>query len=245
MATYSIFEGGNRRTLPWESIRDSGLDPQYPVMYAAHLKNAHKVIPYHIDFGNEMFREWLKLSVPNQTIAPGDELRTHLFGPGTRVTDVVLQVKGLCPTEGTEGNPAPEPPTIMVELQDAAGNVIGTYGSVDGITLDTQGSAYLTYSPSAGGAAWTGDGNAYLVIRLESGELTCACFGVIVGLIQLFDPHGCECLTPCGADFPAPNCPPSGLISPWTPPAANGGAGGGDAGGGDAGGGGGDLEEGG
>lgn len=228
MATYSIYEGGNRRTLPWESIRDSGLDPQYPVMYSAHLKNAHKVIPYHIDFGNEMFREWLKLSVPNQTIVPGDELRTHLFGPGTRITDVAIQVKGLCPTEGTEGNPAPEPPVISVELQDTDGNVLATYGSET--TLDELGYQYLTFNPTDGGPefGWTGDGNAFLVIRLESGELTCACFGVIVGLIQLYDPHGCECLTPCGADFPAPNCPPSGLISPWTRPAANGGGGGGD-----------------
>lgn len=231
MATYSIFEGGNRRTLPWESIRDSGLDPQYPVMYAAHLKNAHKVIPYHIDFGNEMFREWLKLSVPDQTIEAGDELRTHLFGPGTRITDVAIQVKGLCPTEGTEGNPAPEPPVIEVELQDTDGNVLASYGGEVAITLDELGYRYLTFNPTDGGAdfGWTGDGNAFLVIRLVSGELTCACFGIIVGLIQLFDPHGCECLTPCGADFPAPNCPPSGLISPWTPP--NGGGDGGDGGG--------------
>ena len=234
MATYSIFDGGNRRTLPWESIRDSGLDPQYPVMYAAHLKNAHKVIPYHIDFANELFRSWLNLSVPNGTILPNDELRTHVFGPGSVIREVVLQVKGLCPEEGEGGNPPPTPPTVNVQLQRADGTLLSDFGNQ---TLDEFGAIRLAVNTAQ---TFTGDGNAYLVVRLVSGELTCVCFGVIVEVVQLYDPHTCECVTPCGAEFPEPNCPPSGLVAAWTAPAPTpppGGGGGGGGGGGDGGGG--------
>ncbi|MBS0227620.1 MAG: hypothetical protein JSS23_02875, partial [Proteobacteria bacterium] len=94
MARYAIFDGGNKRRYPWESDRDSGIDPSYAVRYSAHLTNFHKVLRYHLDFNNEDFRNWLNLSTPSGSIATGDDIVLFAYGPGTKVGDVVLQIKG-------------------------------------------------------------------------------------------------------------------------------------------------------
>ena len=104
MARYNIYDGGNLRRYPWESDRDSGLDPSYAVRYSAHLTNFHKVLRYHVDFADEAMRDWLDLSVPNRELVAGDELALHLvdqLAPArARLRlQLVLQHPGLQPLD--------------------------------------------------------------------------------------------------------------------------------------------------
>lgn len=206
MARYAIFDGGNKRRYPWESDRDSGIDPSYAVRYSAHLTNFHKVLRYHLDFNNEDFRNWLNLSTPSGSIATGDDIVLFAYGPGTKVGDVVLQIKGVPPTVGEGGNPPPTPPTVVIRLEDDTGALVHTVGTY---TLDSTGYIHV----DLGGVAEAFlPQNGYLTMRLSSGTLAYSCFGVMSSLTQFIDPHGCECVTGCGADFPDPDCTTGGFV---------------------------------
>jgi hypothetical protein len=203
MARYSIFDGGNLRLYPWENDRNSGIDPSYPVRYSAHLTNFHKVLRYHIDFNNEVFRRWVNDTLPTGQLEAGDELVTHLFGPGTVLEHFAVQVKGVPPTEGVGGEPAPTPPTFLFTIEDEEGAVLHSFGNH---TLDSEG-----YIPVIGVDVFMPN-NAFLVARLVSGDASYSCFGLLASLVQLLDGHACECkVDPCGAEFPDPNCVPAGL----------------------------------
>ena len=206
MARYNIYDGGNLRRYPWESDRDSGLDPSYAVRYSAHLTNFHKVLRYHLDFADEAMRDWLDLSVPNRELVVGDEIAVHLYGPGTKIEDVVIQIKGVFePAVGAEApNPAPVPSVWAFSVRDEFGNVVKEIGE---ITMDGTG-----YVPFLEENIFLGT-NGFLVARLVSGDFDYACFGVMANLVQFIDPYECECAGPCGAEYPDPICPPAGLTA--------------------------------
>lgn len=204
MARYSIFDGGNRRLFPWENDRNSGIDPSYPVRYSAHLTNFHKVLRYHLDFQNEIFSTWVRDAMPTGQMEVNDELVTHLFGPGTVIRELAIQVKGVPPSTGANpGDPPPTPPTFTFEIQREDGTVAETIGTY---TLDSTGYIW----PDLEKVQLSNNG--FLVARLDSGDASYSCFGILAELVQLIDGHSCSCLPkPCGADFPEPNCVPPGL----------------------------------
>ena len=201
MARYYIYDGGNLQRQPWESGRDSGLDPSYAARYSAHLTNFHKVLRYHVDFADEFMSDWLKLSVVNRELAAGDELGIHLYGPGTKIVDIVVQVKGACEPPAA-GEPAVTPAVWELVVVDEANNVVQTVGQFD---MTAAG-----YIPFLDQNIFLGT-NGFLVARLVSGDADCGCFGVMANLVQFIDPYDCSCAGPCGAEFPDPTCPPAGL----------------------------------
>lgn len=209
MARYSIYDGGNLRNYPWESDRVSGIDPAYPVRYSAHLTNFHKVLRYHVDFQNEIFRSWTNEAVNDGELVANDDLVVLLLGQGTKVVDVVVQVKGVCPTEDPDGagpGVAAVPPVFEIRIEDADGALVGaTLGTV---TMNDTG--YVTYFNVDRFISGT---HGFITARLISGDANCVCFGVMANVVQFIDPHSCECTAPCGADFPDPNCPPTGLVT--------------------------------
>lgn len=207
MARYAIFDGGNKRRYPWDSDRDSGIDPSYAVRYSAHLTNFHKVLRYHLDFNSEVMREWQVSSTPTGALVANDDLVLFSFGPGTKLSDFVLQTKGIPPTVGEGGNPPPTPPSVTFTVENEDGTVAHTIGSY---TLDATGYTYVNLS--AEDTTFLPN-NGYLVMRLTAGTLAYSCFGAMVGLVQYFDPHGCECVTGCGADFPDPDCTTGGFTN--------------------------------
>ncbi len=203
MARYSIFDGGNLRLYPWENDRNSGIDPSYLVRYSAHLTNFHKVLRYHIDFSNTVFNQWVQDTLPTGKLEVGDELVTHLFGPGTVLEHFAVQSKGIPPTVGVGGDPPPTPPTFTIEVQAEDGTVLHSFGDV---TLDSLG-----YIPFIGVDVFIPT-NGFLVVRLDEGDASYSCFGLLASLVQLLDGHACDCvIAPCGAEFPDPNCAPAGL----------------------------------
>ena len=240
MARYSIFDGGNRRLFPWENDRNSGIDPSYPVRYSAHLTNFHKVLRYHIDFNDDVFSRWMSESVPDGELAVSDELVTHLFGPGTSIQRLALQVKGVPPTEGQNGEPPPVPPTFAIRLENEDGSTLVDLGEQ---TLDSEGYILLDDAIDA-----FFPGNGFLVLQLQDGDPSFSCLTIHAALVQLFDDRPCNCdPAPCGAEYPDPDCTLPGLIlrsdrAPGTGMAGDNGGGGdgGDSGDGGDGGGAGD-----
>ena len=205
MARYSIFDGGNLRLYPWENDRNSGIDPSYPVRYSAHLPNKQKVLPYHVDPNNEVFRRWMRDTLPTGSLVPGDQLVIHSYGPGTYINKATLQVKSVPPTVGENGDPPPTPATYNLSVEAEDGTVLQDLGDH---TLNSAGYIRLldadadVFIPT----------NGFLVATLVSGDADYSCFEVFVSLDQHYSGRPCECLVdPCGADFPDPNCAPAGL----------------------------------
>lgn len=205
MARYSIFDGGNLRLYPWENDRNSGIDPSYPVRYSAHLPNKQKVLPYHVDPNNEVFRRWMQDTLPTGSLVPNDELVIHLYGPGTYIHFATLQVKSVPPTTGTGGNPPPTPATFALSIEAEDGTVLQDLGSY---LMDTVG-----YIPLIDPGEYVFvPNNGFFVARLVSGDANYSCFEVFVSLDQHYSGRPCDCsVAPCGAEFPDPNCAPAGL----------------------------------
>ena len=92
---HNLYQGGNRRNLPWEPMIQSG-NTHHTVRYAAHLPTKHRVLPFYFNQLDAGVQDYLEQVAPNGIVV-NDSLAVHLLAAGTLVREIVVEIKRALP----------------------------------------------------------------------------------------------------------------------------------------------------
>lgn len=198
MADFKVFDGGNLNAQPLDSFMKSDYIGGYPVKYAAHLTNRHKVMPFHIDFGHPKWRDFIGDEAGGE-LKGTDALGTHLLAAGTELSGVAIEIR-----QGADGS-------------DFSGMKVGLkLVTADGTEEETETTdadqAKFFWPVELDQLRLHQPGILYVVfegVDEEDVSKSGICLSVTPGLIGYASEYSCYCgSAPCDTEYPDPECSP-------------------------------------
>lgn len=198
MSDYKVFDGGNRGSYPMDNIRESDYVGGYPIKYAAHLTVRHKVMPFHVDFGNPTWQQFLR-NVTGGKFVGADTLGTHLLAAGTEISGFAIEIRVPSSISGLQ---------VGVKLVMADGT------EQDSTPTDATQAGYY-WPPELDNLRLQQAAIAYVYFTGADDQDVASsglCMSLTPALISYASEYSCFCGVPvCDTEYPDPICSPYGL----------------------------------
>ena len=155
--------------------------------YAGHLLTRHKVIPFEY---NHSARRYEQYRAEGNTIASGDSIASHWLYAGSKIKDIVVNVKSAMPA-----GMAMVAQIKKVSDDSSVGTALNVDLTAAGFYLKGTDMKLMLHE------------DCYLDLAITGGSMDLACFAAYVELVEFNDDFTCPCVAePCSTEFPDPIC---------------------------------------